>query len=469
MGGPKGGGPEGWRAQNFAFFFFSLPPQFSFFLPSLGGLLVEFLWCLKRWGPQMSTFGLSGCRVKPRRLWRLQTSTFQGPGASKTTKIQREDPQEREERKTNVAGEAGKKRAKFWAVCQRAVRERAIRGKGDGPAEGRSAQPKHHTPPTHKHTATHTHTPTHTQSRFCPEFRLLFCPDVVFFVQSSVFFLILSRMSVFLSRLRFFLSRRLFGYFVPWRFFCPAAATNDTGHSASPDDAPPKITLGTSWLAVTGPTRTLNARKTTSVLFTRCPQSLQSSLETSGQPDRHQQNWERQVTSHVSRTLPSRSREVVFFFFFQRDCALVAGIRPAVKERSAQRKGGGFLHHSPQHTLSPRSPDGRGLPAHTTGLWPNARRHLSSRSSHQWPRACHLANRGRTQIKASSRGLPHPTNTPLAPRPLDRHSAASNNMHGQGLPDTCATWPNKEDVRIKATSRASLATPDQTLLSVATV
>ena len=59
--------------------------------------------------PQMSTFGISGCRVKPRRLWRLQTSTFQGPRASKTTKIQREDPQEREERKTNVAGEEKKK------------------------------------------------------------------------------------------------------------------------------------------------------------------------------------------------------------------------------------------------------------------------------------------------------------------------------------------------------------------------
>ena len=26
-------------------FFFPLPPQFSFFLPSLGGLLVEFCWC----------------------------------------------------------------------------------------------------------------------------------------------------------------------------------------------------------------------------------------------------------------------------------------------------------------------------------------------------------------------------------------------------------------------------------------
>ena len=31
--------------------FFPLPPQFSFFLPSLGCLLVEFWWCLKAPGP----------------------------------------------------------------------------------------------------------------------------------------------------------------------------------------------------------------------------------------------------------------------------------------------------------------------------------------------------------------------------------------------------------------------------------
>ena len=37
--GPKGGGPEISR------FFFSLPPEISFFLLSLVGLLVEFWWC----------------------------------------------------------------------------------------------------------------------------------------------------------------------------------------------------------------------------------------------------------------------------------------------------------------------------------------------------------------------------------------------------------------------------------------
>ena len=59
--GPEGSGAQrvGARrreAQNFAFFF-PRPPQFSLFLPSFGGLLVEFWWCLKRRDPQVCTFG----------------------------------------------------------------------------------------------------------------------------------------------------------------------------------------------------------------------------------------------------------------------------------------------------------------------------------------------------------------------------------------------------------------------------
>ena len=51
-----------------------------------------------------------------------------GPQPSKnTTKIQREDPQEKEEIMKIVAGES-KKRAKFWAV-----RRRAVRGEGLSP------------------------------------------------------------------------------------------------------------------------------------------------------------------------------------------------------------------------------------------------------------------------------------------------------------------------------------------------
>ena len=54
-------------AQNVALF---SPPATIFILSSsLEGRFVEFWWCMKRWDPQMCTFGLSGCRVKPRRLW----------------------------------------------------------------------------------------------------------------------------------------------------------------------------------------------------------------------------------------------------------------------------------------------------------------------------------------------------------------------------------------------------------------
>ena len=101
-GAPKGGprrveAPEGWVAQNFALFFLS--PATIFVLSSLSGcLLVEFWLCLKRRGPEMCTFGLSGCR------------TFQGPGASNTTKIPREDPQREKRKERNGGGRGEKKR-----------------------------------------------------------------------------------------------------------------------------------------------------------------------------------------------------------------------------------------------------------------------------------------------------------------------------------------------------------------------
>ena len=60
--------PFPWTAQNFALFFFPVPPQNSFFSSLSGCLLVEFWWCFEDRDPQMCTFGLSGCRVKPRRL-----------------------------------------------------------------------------------------------------------------------------------------------------------------------------------------------------------------------------------------------------------------------------------------------------------------------------------------------------------------------------------------------------------------
>ena len=58
VGLSKGGEPKISR-------FFHLPQQFSFFLPSLGGLLIEFGWCLKRGALKCAHLEFSGCRVKP--------------------------------------------------------------------------------------------------------------------------------------------------------------------------------------------------------------------------------------------------------------------------------------------------------------------------------------------------------------------------------------------------------------------
>ena len=57
---PKGGGPEGWEVQNFALFFSSPTTSFAFFLSLTVCLLVVFWWCLKRWDPEMCTFGVHG-------------------------------------------------------------------------------------------------------------------------------------------------------------------------------------------------------------------------------------------------------------------------------------------------------------------------------------------------------------------------------------------------------------------------
>ena len=53
-------------AQNFALFL-PFSATVSLFLCLSGCLLVEFWWCFERRNPEMCTFGLSGCRVKPRR------------------------------------------------------------------------------------------------------------------------------------------------------------------------------------------------------------------------------------------------------------------------------------------------------------------------------------------------------------------------------------------------------------------
>ena len=62
LGRPSPGPPK------ISLFFFPLPPQNSFFSSLSGCLLVDFWLCDEDRDPQMCTFGLSGCRVKPRRL-----------------------------------------------------------------------------------------------------------------------------------------------------------------------------------------------------------------------------------------------------------------------------------------------------------------------------------------------------------------------------------------------------------------
>ena len=126
-GAPKGWVPEGVEprrvgGQKFRVFFFPLPPQFSLFLPSLGGLLVEFWLCLKRRGLECARLEFSGCHVKLRR----PQSSLQN-----TTKTQREDPQEREERKKNVAVR-GKKKRNFGRSWRGAVLGKMGSGRGGG-------------------------------------------------------------------------------------------------------------------------------------------------------------------------------------------------------------------------------------------------------------------------------------------------------------------------------------------------
>ena len=63
---PKGGAPKGGRPK-IALFFLPLLAQFSFFLLSLEGLVVEFWWCVRSAGTlKFARLEFSGCRVKPR-------------------------------------------------------------------------------------------------------------------------------------------------------------------------------------------------------------------------------------------------------------------------------------------------------------------------------------------------------------------------------------------------------------------
>ena len=59
---------KGW-AQNFAFFFSLSRRKFRSFFSLWGVFSLNFGGVFEGRGAQMCTFGLSGCRVKPRRLW----------------------------------------------------------------------------------------------------------------------------------------------------------------------------------------------------------------------------------------------------------------------------------------------------------------------------------------------------------------------------------------------------------------
>ena len=96
--------------------FFSLSRHnFLSFFSLFGVLSLNFGGVFEGREKGIYTFGLSGCRGPPglhTTTRELQTCTFQGPGASNTTKIPRKDPKKREERKKIVVVE-GKKARNF--------------------------------------------------------------------------------------------------------------------------------------------------------------------------------------------------------------------------------------------------------------------------------------------------------------------------------------------------------------------
>ena len=65
--GPSAGRPFPWTAQNFALFFPSPATVFILFSLSCWPFSLNFGGVFEDRDPQMCTFGLSGCRVKPRR------------------------------------------------------------------------------------------------------------------------------------------------------------------------------------------------------------------------------------------------------------------------------------------------------------------------------------------------------------------------------------------------------------------
>ena len=160
-------------AQNFALFF-SLPATI-FILSSLS------------WGVLSLNFG----GVLKSRTLKLQTCTFQGPGASKTPpKFHERTP--KREKKERKLWRGGKKSAKFWAPHP----------SGPPTLPGPIPEAGPHPSPTILGLGS---------CFFCPVCHFLFCPICRFF---------LSRLCFFLSRMQFFiLSRQQVAHFVPFPFF----------------------------------------------------------------------------------------------------------------------------------------------------------------------------------------------------------------------------------------------------------
>ena len=191
-------GPLRRTAQNFALFFPS-PPQFSFFLLSLGGPFVEFWWGLKRRGAQMCTFGVLGrsCETlaappdraagaRTRQPENSKRAYFRAPALQKPHQNSTKGPpQEREERK-------------LWRGGKKKARNFGPPTLGCPPFGAHPSGPPSFGGPLFLGLSSHLSGPTPKQAHtlptilglgscfFGPVCQLLFCPNVVFFLSLSI-------------------------------------------------------------------------------------------------------------------------------------------------------------------------------------------------------------------------------------------------------------------------------------------
>ena len=78
--GPLLPGPPSPEPPKISRFFSLSRHNFHSFFPLLGVFSWNFGGVLKHQDPEKCTFGLSGCRVRPRRLWDFGVTTFSGFG-----------------------------------------------------------------------------------------------------------------------------------------------------------------------------------------------------------------------------------------------------------------------------------------------------------------------------------------------------------------------------------------------------